>query len=469
MLPDAEHRLIDAFTAHTREPSNTDTLLQICDALIGAQRDEQMLPWAEKGLALEPGNRSFIHARARALRLLGDHNRAAQTWLDHSTLDWAPVFYLGRLGRDLYLRGDVDLAIAVLQQAIQQPGEASHPDKLRAHKWLAEAMLSTGNAQGFMQWIWRNCGDSGSYRHNEVPLWSGQRDLRGERVLVTHQMGYGDQFMLFGSLRHWRESGAEIMVTCDAQIHSLIEASLPDCRVVAARRPLALFAPCGDDLLPAINEFAPTMQATLLHLPMLAMRDAPQPYPYFPAFLRAPQAQREEAAAWAHQLRAQHPGRALVGVFWDCAQRHEESIRSKERSWAGLRSIPVDALERLTLNPDLARRVQFVSLHHPVAEIRNGTPRGALAHYTPGIASFADTMACVEQLDAVVSVDAGVANLAVMAGKPTAVLVNPTGEWRWGRHGTRSPWIASAHVLRQSAMGDWGSVIARTADWLAQR
>jgi hypothetical protein len=469
MSPNPEQRLIQSFVAHTRQPASAQPLEQICEALIGVRRDEQMLPWAEKGLALDPRSRTFVHARARSLRLLGHHAQAAQTWIDYAGLDWAPLFYLGRLGRDLYLGGDVDLAIAVLNQALEQPEDDTHPDKLRARKWLAEAMLSKGDANGFTHWIWRNCGDSGSYRHSEVPMWQGQRDLHGQRVLVTHQMGYGDQFMLFGSLRHWRAAGAEIMVTCDVAIHSLIEASLPDCRVVACARPLELFAPCGDDLLPAVREFAPTMQATLLHLPMLAMRDAPRPAPYFPAFLRAPAAQRERATQWAQTLRTQQPGKKLVGLFWDCVQRHESATRSKERSWAGLRSVPVEVLERLTLDPQFANGVQFVSLHHPLAEVKSGSPRGKVAYYTPGIASFADTAACIEQLDAVLSVDAGIANLAAMSGKPTAVLVNPTGEWRWGRHSTRSPWMESAHVLRQTKMGDWNGVMELAASWLAQR
>jgi hypothetical protein len=469
MSPNPEQRLIQSFVAHTRQPAAAQPLAQICEALIGVRRDEQMLPWAEKGLALDPRSRNFVHARARSLRLLGHHAQAAQTWIDYAGLDWAPLFYLGRLGRDLYLGGDVDLAIAVLNQALEQPEDDTHPDKLRARKWLAEAMLSKGDVNGFTHWIWRNCGDTGSYRHSEVPMWQGQRDLHGQRVLVTHQMGYGDQFMLFGSLRHWRAAGAEIMVTCDVAIHSLIEASLPDCRVVACARPLELFARCGDDLLPAVREFAPTMQATLLHLPMLAMRDAPRPAPYFPAFLRAPATQRERATQWAQTLRAQQPGKKLVGLFWDCVQRHEPAMRSKERSWAGLRSLPVEILERLTLDPQFANSVQFVSLHHPLAEVKSGSPRGKVAYYTPGIASFADTAACIEQLDAVLSVDAGIANLAAMSGKPTAVLVNPTGEWRWGRHSTRSPWMESAHVLRQTKMGDWNGVMELAANWLAQR
>jgi len=469
MTHDPEQRLLQAFVSHARTPSEPAPLIRICEALVGVKRDEHMLPWAEKGLALDPRNRGFVHARARALRLIGQHAQAAQTWLDFAPLDWSPLFYESRFGRDLYLSGDTARAIAMLEHAMQHPSAEDDPDKLRCRKWLAEALLSTGDARGFGHWIWRNVNDTGTYRYGEVPMWNGQRELRGERVLVTHQMGYGDQFMLFGSIRHWRAAGAEVMVTCDAPIHSVIEASLPDCLVVAAPRPLASLEPFDTQTLPAIQAFAPTLQATLLHLPMLAAGDQPRPEPFFGAYIRAPQTEHDRAASWAHALRAQHPGKMLVGVFWDCLQRHNRKLRSKERSWAGLRSMPLDALERLTTSPQLASRVHFVSLHHPVAEMMGGSPRGNIGHYAPGIMTFADTTACIEQLDAAISVDSGVANLAVMSGKPTAVLLNPTGEWRWGNGGTRSPWMRDAHLVRQTAMGAWDGVVSRAAEWLAQR
>lgn len=87
MTHNPEQRLLEAFVAHTRSPSDPRTLVQICEALIGVNRDEQMLPWAEKGLTLDPRNRSLVHARARALRLLGRHAQAAQTWCDFASLD----------------------------------------------------------------------------------------------------------------------------------------------------------------------------------------------------------------------------------------------------------------------------------------------------------------------------------------------------------------------------------------------
>jgi hypothetical protein len=464
-----EKRLIEAFGAYARAPDDASHLLQICSELSQTRRDEQMLPWANKGLALDPHNRGLIHARARALRLQGRHAEAAGTWLAHQDLPWNPLFYRSRVGRDLYLSGDIKGAIEYLGATLRDAPDDLSRDAQRARKWLAEAQLSLGETHGFRHWLWRNHGDSGNYRFAEVPMWNGQRDLRGERVLVTHQMGYGDQFLLFACLRQWLDAGAEIMLTCDHAIHGLVAASLPECTVLSAQRPLTPGAPLPADVLEHVKTFAPTLQATLLHLTLLAAEDGPGAKAYFEAYLRAPAGLSERAAAWSQALRAREPGKRLVGLFWDCAQRHNNEMSSKDRCWAGLRSVPLAQIERLTTDAALVREVQFVSLHHPVAELANGTPRGALSHYGPGIASFADTAACIEQLDAVVSVDAVTANLSAMIDKPTAVLVNPTGEWRWGDRGSHTPWMSAPTVLRQAEMGEWSGVISRAIGWLLRR
>ncbi|WP_322101958.1 hypothetical protein [Paraburkholderia sp. J41] len=472
MSNSAEQQLVAAFRAHAQAPDRIGPIVDLCNALIQVRRNEHMLPWADKGLALDPRHAGLIYARAHALRLLGRHAEAAATWRAHRSLAWSPFYCEVRLGRDLYLSGDISEAIACLSDVVRNAGESDTRDIQKARKWLAEALLSTGDTAGFTHWLWRNRGDSGSFRYAEAPMWSGQRDLRGERVLVTHQMGYGDQLLLYAGVRQWLDAGAAIMITCDGAIHSLLQASWPECHVVATGRPLAIATELPPPALEAARAFAPTLQATLLHLPLLAATAAPRPAPYFPAYLRAPEEARERAAQWAQALRARHPGKRLVGLFWDCAQRHDPAQGCKERCWADLRSVPLAEIERLTTHAALTRDIEFVSLHHPAAESRHGTPRGALSHYGPGIGSFADTAACLEQLDAVLSVDAVAANLSAMAGKPTVVLSNPTGEWRWGSEahsGTGSPWMANVTVLRQAAMGEWHDVISRAMGWLSAR
>ena len=94
-------------------------------------------------------------------------------------------------------------------------------------------------------------------------------------------------------------------------------------------------------------------------------------------------------------------------------------------------------------------------------------PSGNISVYGPGIKSFAETAACIEQLDAVVAVDSGVANLSAMLGKLTIVPLNVASEWRWGVEGDTSPWMANLKPLRQTLMGDWRSVIDEAISFLS--
>lgn len=69
-------------------------------------------------------------------------------------------------------------------------------------------------------------------------------------------------------------------------------------------------------------------------------------------------------------------------------------------------------------------------------------------------------------MDAVVTTDNVVGNLACMLGVPTFVLVPSCANWRWGDAG-RAPWYPSARVYQQDVAGDWEVPIARLVADLA--
>jgi ADP-heptose:LPS heptosyltransferase len=84
-------------------------------------------------------------------------------------------------------------------------------------------------------------------------------------------------------------------------------------------------------------------------------------------------------------------------------------------------------------------------------------------------ADFADTAGLIEQLDLVVTVDTSVAHLAGAMGKEVWILLPYMPDWRWLLDREDSPWYASAHLLRQPAVGDWHSVLANVKERLRQR
>jgi hypothetical protein len=451
--------LQDALDALAHSPDDTERLRAVCVALNETGRDEEMLPHTTRALAIEPRDLHFVDWHARALTLLGRHFDAVATWRNYAALPWNPVYYKMNLGQSLVMSNDVERGIPMLEDAWKSAVAANSPYARKAEHQYGEALLRTGRPKGFGPWLARNQSDTGNYRPADIPAWAGEEDLRGKRVLITHQLGFGDQFLLFANVAQWRAAGAELLITCDRQVHSLLHASLRDCRVVSAPRPLHMPAVMPEELAAQVREFAPDLHATLMHLPVFAALQTPWSKPFFSPYLRAPDAERVQAAAWASALRASQPGKSLVGIFWDCNQRHVPEVGASMRCGAIRRSLPLAEVEHLVRHPAVAAKRHFVSLHHPDAQDFAGMPSGNISVYGPGIRTFAETAACIEQMDVVVAVDSGVANLSAMIGKTTIVPLNVASEWRWGIEGPTSPWMTNLKPLRQTVTGDWRSVI----------
>lgn len=88
-------------------------------------------------------------------------------------------------------------------------------------------------------------------------------------------------------------------------------------------------------------------------------------------------------------------------------------------------------------------------------------PPPALAHISaPALdGDWLDTARLLDALDALVTVDTGLAHLAGAMGKRVFVLLPFTPDWRWGLRGSTTPWYPSACLLRQPTPRNWGAVI----------
>ncbi|WP_090684068.1 hypothetical protein [Paraburkholderia phenazinium] len=461
-----EERLQAASARHTNYPDDLAIVHEVCEILIALKREDELLPWTERALAVRPHQANFLAMRATALNLLGQHAKAAHTWEHDLSIPGEPALYRVRLGYSLMMANNLTRAIALLDEARRMAELSNIQIRATAEHLLGEAMLKAGDPRGFAHWLMRNeSGDAGNYCPIGVPQWSGDSDLRGQRVLITHQLGFGDNFLLAACVADWQAAGAKVMITCDPQIHALMQASLPGCEVVSTERPLRLRAALPDAVQARVEAFAPHLHATLLHLPLLKAGQVVSGY-RFQAYMRAPRAKQRIAKKWVRQQRLQHPGKRLVGLFWDCYQRHLPELGSIVRCLAKRRSLPVKAVDRIVTDPAVAEHVHFVNLHHPAVEAAAGIPAGNVSRYLPGIYHFDDTAACIGELDAVLAVDSGVANLAAMMGKPTCVPVNTASEWRWGVLGGTTQWIEGVKVLRQTREGNWDSVVQDAATWL---
>ncbi|MEA3085460.1 MAG: hypothetical protein QOC89_3157, partial [Paraburkholderia sp.] len=77
----------------------------------------------------------------------------------------------------------------------------------------------------------------------------------------------------------------------------------------------------------------------------------------------------------------------------------------------------------------------------------------------PFIEDFTDTLAILETLDLLITVDTSVAHLAGAANLPVWVLLPAYAEWRWLTGRTDSLWYPSMRLFRQRELGEWKSVV----------
>jgi hypothetical protein len=69
------------------------------------------------------------------------------------------------------------------------------------------------------------------------------------------------------------------------------------------------------------------------------------------------------------------------------------------------------------------------------------------------------TASLIKSLDLIVSVDTMVAHLAGALGKRVYLLLHTDADWRWLKDRDDSPWYPTIKLFRQSAAGDWKSVV----------
>jgi hypothetical protein len=173
----------------------------------------------------------------------------------------------------------------------------------------------------------------------------------------------------------------------------------------------------------------------------------PAPIPY----LAADDAHLEK---WSARLGALRQPR--IAIAWAGNSGHDND-RNRSIAFAKLKPL-FDAAP-----------ASFVSVQRDIRDADAG-PLAAetrVTHVGGELENFSDTAAVLALCDLVITVDTAVAHLAGAMGRPLWVLVPFWPDWRWTRDRDTTPWYPAARLFRQTALGDWDSVIARVAAELA--
>ena len=74
--------------------------------------------------------------------------------------------------------------------------------------------------------------------------------------------------------------------------------------------------------------------------------------------------------------------------------------------------------------------------------------RAPLVNLGPEIDDFADTMAIIDGLDLVVTVDTAIGHLAGAMGKPVSIMLPFAPDWRWLETRADTPWYPTVRLFR---------------------
>jgi tetratricopeptide (TPR) repeat protein len=162
------------------------------------------------------------------------------------------------------------------------------------------------------------------------------------------------------------------------------------------------------------------------------------------------------AEAWRARLDRLLPrGYRRIGPVWagNPAHQHDKS-----------RSIELFRLRPLA---DV-RGVAFVAMQLGGAQAQAGQffGRAPMVNVAPEIGGFRDTMAILEILDLLISVDTSIIHLAGAMGRPAWVLLPRVADWRWLTNRDTSPWYPGMRLFRQSVVWNWEPVIGQIAQAL---
>jgi len=428
--------------------------------------DEAFASW-DRAIALKPDFAEVHSSRATALAKLGRHDEAFASWDRAIALnpDFAAVPFnrgntlhaLNRLeealesydralgikpdyAEALNNRGNVLSDLKRFPEAMSSFERAIELDAnlASAHWNLALCHLQLGDfAPGWRgyEWRWNKEPLQKVRRAFAQPLWLGVEPLVGKTILLHSEQGLGDTLQFCRYARMVAALGAKVVLEVQPPLLPLLAGLGNDVEVL----------PKGS-ALPAFDCHCP-----LLSLP-LAFGTELHTVPAGPPYIRS-----DPARAGAWEAAMGRKSRPRIGIVWSGSVGLEND---RNRSLALAQMLPL-----------LSYRAEWVSLQKEVRRTDADllAAHTEIRHFGNALKDFADTAVLVELMDLVVTVDTGVAHLAGAMGKPVWILLPFSPDWRWLLDREDSVWYPTARLFRQTAIGDWASVIDRVGVELAKR
>lgn len=259
-----------------------------------------------------------------------------------------------------------------------------------------------------------------------VPQWSGKESLNGKTILLRAEQGFGDAIQFARYAEFVKQSGATVWLEVQPGLVPLLKDLKGVDRIFVRGEPVPRF----------------DFHSPLLSLP-LALQTRVETVPASIPYLWAKPSLK---ARWSARLGAKT--RPRIGLVWsgNAAQMNDRNRSMSAECLSPLLDLPFDfhCLQREIRSADAA----FLRTQ-PHVEI-----------WSNELNDFSETAALVDEMDVVLSVCTSVAHLAGAMGKPLWLMLSRAADFRWLLEREDSPWYPTARLFRQTARGDWASLVA---------
>ena len=406
--------------------SNRGTALQELGQL------PQALASYDQAIAINPGYSEAFANRATALQELGLLDAALASYDEAIRLDPANALACSNRGTALQEQLRLDAALASFDLAI-----AANPEHAEAYWNKSLVLLLSGQLEAawpLYEWRWKNEKLGNLARFPGKKLWLGAEPIKGKRLLLHAEQGFGDtiQFIRYASLLAQR--GA----------HVIAEVQAPLAGILQGVEGVAEWCIAGS-ATPDFDYHCP-----LLSLP-LAFKTGLDSVPARPSYL---QAQAGQIEPWRQRLGP--PKQPRVGLVWSGSAANPNDHKRNIKLSLLLEHLP-EQFEYFCLQKGIRAEDQETILVNPRVRI-----------FDDELMDFQGTAGLCELMDVVLTVDTSIAHLAGALGRPTWILLPLAPDWRWMLGRNDSPWYPSVRLYRQEDSQGWAPVLPRVrADLLA--
>ena len=335
-----------------------------------------------------------------------------------------------------YDRNELPPCIAAATHAVQL-----RPNLPQAHMKLGQAYLAAGElGPGWEHYEWRYQipGAQPLMPPTTRKQWDGKA-VPGSRLLLVADQGFGDVFMFARYVDWVRTLAPDLMIACSNELRAMLTRMFPD---------IPNFTRW--DIIPDYACFCPFSGLPRLHGTRLD--NIPVSIPYI-----VPDPERVQP--WADRLAAMLPaGMRRVGIAWAGRPTHNNDHS---------RSIALGTLAPLASVPGTV----FVALQkgEGLKQLGDWPGPAPLVNLDPHLLDFEDTVAVIDQLDMLVTIDTAIGHLGGALGKPTWIMLPFAADWRWLQHRADSPWYPDIRLFRPPATRRWDVVVPQVAAALRER